>query len=387
MDPRIVVVETAPALPGLLPADAWDALRAVDRVVAVAPDTHPSTPYLLMAGIEVDTLEPAPLTSLRGADLLSGGDPTDRRRALGLLQAAQEGPVAVVLGPGDERLTRAIGMEAAKVGGIEVEFVFLTGTPVGLELLRLTETMARLRAPDGGCPWDLEQTHQTLARYLLEETYELLDAIETEDDRHLVEELGDLLLQIVFHAQVAADRGAFTIDDVSRGIADKLVRRHPHVFADGDASTAEEVQQNWDQLKAAEKPEREGPFDGVPSSMPALLLVEELQRKAAKLGFEWPSLDDSMAKVREELAELEDALASDDPAAVVDELGDVLAAVVAVGRRTGAIAETALRGHATKFRARFDQMLARAGRRDLDPASLTRDEWLTLYTEVKDAGF
>lgn len=386
-DPRIVVVETAAALPGLLPVEAWDALRAADRVVAVDPDAHPSTPFLVMAGVEVHILEPAPLTSLRGADLLSGGDPTDRRRALGLLQLAQEGPVAVVLGPGDERLPRAIGLEAAKVGGVEVEFVFLTGTPIGLELLRLTSTMARLRDPDGGCPWDLEQDHRSLSRYLLEETYELLDAIESDDDRHLAEELGDLLLQIVFHAQVAADRGAFTIDDVARGISDKLVRRHPHVFADGDASTAEEVQQNWDELKAAEKPERDSPFDGVPTTMPALLLTEELQRKAAKLGFDWPTVEDHLAKVHEEVDELVAAVAGGDPDEIRDELGDVLGALTSVGRRLGVVPETALRGHAATFRSRFEQMLHRAERRGLDLAGLDRDAWLDLWTEVKDAGF
>lgn len=387
-DPRIVVVETAAALPGLLPVEAWDALRDVRQVVAVNPERHPSTPFLAMAGIEVARLDPAPLGALRGADLLSGGDPTDRRLAIGLLQAAAEdGPVAVVLGPDDDRLTRAIGMEAAKVGGVEVEFVFLTGTPVGLELLRLTQTMARLRDPEDGCPWDLEQTHQTLSRHLLEETYELLDAIESGDDRHLAEELGDLLLQIVFHAQVASDRGAFTIDDVARGISDKLIRRHPHVFGDGDASTPEEVQANWDQLKAAEKPEREGPFDGVPASMPALLMAEELQRKAAKLGFDWPTIDDHLAKVREELDELVEAIGSKDQDAIADELGDLLAAVTAVGRARGIVPETALRGHAAKFRARFEQMLRRAERRQIDLADLDREGWLDLYNEVKDAGF
>jgi MazG family protein len=386
-DPRIVVVETAAALPGLLPVEAWDALRTVDRVVATDPEHHPSTPYLTMAGVEVTTLEPAPLTALRGADLLGGADPTDRRLALALLQAADGGPVAIVLGAGDERLPRAIGMEAAKVGGVEVEFVFLTGTPIGLELLRLTGTMARLRDPDGGCPWDLEQTHASLARYLLEETYELLDAIEADDDRHLAEELGDLLLQVVFHAQVAADRGAFTIDDVAQGISDKLVRRHPHVFADGDATTADEVQQNWDELKAAEKPEREGPFDGVPTSMPALLLTEELQRKAAKLGFDWPSVDDHLSKVREEIDELAAAVADGDADAIADELGDVLGALTSVGRTLGIVTETALRGHAGKFRTRFEQMLRRADRQGVDLGDLDRDGWLALWTEVKGAGF
>jgi uncharacterized protein YabN with tetrapyrrole methylase and pyrophosphatase domain len=159
------------------------------------------------------------------------------------------------------------------------------------------------------------------------------------------------------------------------------------VFADGDASTAEEVQQNWDELKAAEKPEREGPFDGVPSSMPALLLTEELQRKAAKLGFDWPTIDDHLGKVREEVDELLAAVAEGDPDAIRDELGDVLGALTSVGRRLGIVPETALRGHAAKFRVRFDQMLRRAERRGLDLADLDRNAWLELWTEVKDAGF
>ncbi len=381
-DPRIVLVETSGAVPGLLPVTAWQALGEVELIVTDDPMAHPTTPHLQMGGFEVEQLPEAQMASQR-MDLLSGGgaSPRQRRQAAAVVElATTRGSVAVLLPPGDTSLSTAIGMEAAKVGGMEVEFAFLLGVPRGLEVLRLVEVMARLRDPETGCPWDLEQDHRTLTPHLIEEAYELIDAIEREDDKDIVEELGDVLLQIVFHAQLGVDRGAFDIDRVATAIADKLVRRHPHVFGDGDASTADEVQQNWDQLKAAEKSGRTSPFDGVPVALPALQLAEAYQRKAAKKGFAWDGVDGPAAKVRSELDEVLAATTDEDRR---EELGDLLGAVVALGRSLGVDAEDALRAGASKFRGRVEVMLGRAERRGIDLETLDAAGWLELWEAAK----
>ena len=383
-DPRLVLIETSSALPGLLPPVAHQALGEVDRILARDPDGHPSVPALAAAGFTIERAQPGSAGSVRGMNLMAaGGSSEDVRLAKGLLDAVAEGDVAYLQGPGDEGFGRTLGMEAAKQGGIEVEFVFLVGAPRGLELLRLVEVMAALRHPETGCPWDLQQDHRSLARHLLEESYELLDAIDADDDAHIAEELGDVLLQVVFHAQVAFDRGAFGIDEVATGISDKLVRRHPHVFGEGDASTPEEVQANWDQLKAQEKPERTGPFDGVPSALPALMLADELQGKAARTGFAFGTRDEVVAKVREEL----DEVLAAEPDEVADELGDLLQAVVSLARQLDVDAETALRGATGTFRTRFERILSKLRARDQEPGTLTPSDWLQLWNEVKAAGW
>ncbi len=384
-DPRLVLIETSAALPGLLPPAAYQALGEVQRILARDPDQHPAVPALAAAGFAIETATPSAAASdVRGMNLMAaGGAAEDVRLARGLLEAVADGDVAYLQGPGDEGFGRTLGMEAAKAGGVEVEFVFLVGAPRGLELLRLVEVMAALRHPETGCPWDLQQDHASLARHLLEESYELLDAIESGDDAHIAEELGDVLLQVVFHAQVAFDRRAFGIDEVATGIADKLVRRHPHVFGDGDASTPEEVQANWDQLKAEEKPERTGPFDGVPTALPALMLAQELQRKAGKQGFAWGARDQVVAKVREELDEVLDA----EPDDVADEVGDLLQAVVGLARELDVDAETALRGATGRFRTRFERVLSKAQSQGREPGDLAPAEWLELWNAVKAAGW
>lgn len=383
-DPRLVLIETSAALPGLLPPVAYQALGEVDRILARDPDAHPSVPALAAVGFTVERARPASAGDVRGMNLMAaGGSADDVRLAKGVLDAASEGDVAYLQGPGDEAFGRTLGMEAAKVGGVEVEFVFLVGAPRGLELLRLVEVMAALRHPDTGCPWDLQQDHQSLARHLLEESYELLDAIAADDDAHMAEELGDVLLQVVFHAQMAFDRAAFGIDEVATGIADKLVRRHPHVFAEGDATTPEEVQANWDQLKAQEKPERAGPFDGVPTALPALMLADELQRKAARTGFAFGTREEVVGKVHEELDEVLRA----EPADVADELGDLLQAVVSLARHLDVDAEQALRTATGTFRTRFERILSKLEARDRDPGTVTPSEWLELWDDVKAAGW
>lgn len=381
----VVLVETDAGLPGLLPFQAWDALGTADRVLLRDPDRHPSAPHLHFAGLDLVALEPAELE--RGdLDLNRPGGPTERKLAKALITQAQAtGRVVYLLGPDDGQLPIAVG-SAAQPTGVEVELVFLAQQPAGVEVLRLVDVMRQLRHPETGCPWDLEQDHASLVRYLIEETYELVDAIESGQDVDVVEELGDVLLQVVFHAQVGADRRAFTIDDVARGIADKLERRHPHVFGDGDASTAEEVQANWDRLKQDEK-SREGPFDGVPDALPGLVLLETLQRKAAKRGFRWSDLSGPAAQIREELAEIEAAVdqgvGHDE---VTGEVGDLLGAVVALARQLDVDPDAAARAAARSFRTRFELVLHEAARRDLDVDTLGRDGWLELWQQVKERG-
>jgi MazG family protein len=227
--------------------------------------------------------------------------------------------------------------------------------------------VARLRAPDG-CPWDRAQTHQSLRRHLLDETYELLDAIEDGDPSRLREELGDVLLQAVFHAQLAADRGTFDIDGVAEVTVEKLIRRHPHVFADVRADTPDEVYANWERLKAEEGGEGK-PIDAeMPAALPSLVAAQKVQRRAAGRGFDWAELAGAVDKVREELAELEEAArgrgdedregAAKD--ALEEEVGDVLFAVTALARKLGVDAEIALRSTTRKFVHRFEAMQDRA---------------------------
>ena len=232
----------------------------------------------------------------------------------------------------------------------------------GDRLLDLVRVVARLRAPDG-CPWDRAQTHRSLRRHLLDETYELLDAIEDGDPSRLRDELGDVLLQAVFHAQMASDEGVFDIDDVAELTVEKLIRRHPHVFAEVEAATPEEVYANWERIKAAEGEER--PIDAeMPGSLPSLIAAQKVQRRASGRGFDWAHLAGSVEKVREELAELEEAAAEHEGVdregaakdALEEEVGDVLFAVTALARRLGVEAETALRSTIRKFVGRFEAM-------------------------------
>jgi tetrapyrrole methylase family protein / MazG family protein len=250
----------------------------------------------------------------------------------------------------------------------------------GDRLLELVKVQARLRAP-GGCPWDQEQTHQTLARHLLEETHELLGAIDAGEDDKIRNELGDLLLQVTFHAQIAADEGRWDIDDVAQGLVDKLVHRHPHVFGEVEVAGSDEVLVNWERLKAEEIGGRARVDDDIPATLPALARAAKVQRRAAGWGFEWRSLDLAMAKLREEVDELE--AATGDAASAEEELGDVLLAVVAVARKVGVDAESALRRATTKLAARAEATLALAGERGVALDDLSDDELMALYREAR----
>lgn len=247
--------------------------------------------------------------------------------------------------------------------------------------------MVQLRAPIGGCPWDLKQTHETLRAYLIEESAEVLDAIESGDKRHLCEELGDLLLQVVFHAQLAQENGDFTLDDVARAINEKLVRRHPHIFGDVKADDAETVKANWDVIKAQEKAERGETQTSVlgqtPAELPALMAALQISGRAAKAGFEWPDEAGVVAKLREEVAEVEDALARESDERVAEELGDLLFTIVNIARWRGLNPELALRDNNRKFRGRFEAMEAQAHQRGWDLESLGEAQWDELWNLAK----
>jgi nucleoside triphosphate diphosphatase len=259
----------------------------------------------------------------------------------------------------------------------------------------LVAVMARLRAP-GGCPWDAEQTHVSLGQYLLEEAYEAFDAIhnaaETGETGHLAEELGDLLLQVVFHSTIAAERGDFTIDDVAEGVTRKLVLRHPHVFGDAELHSAQDVLDNWDELKANEralsgneKAKPDSILDEVPGRFPALLEALKIGKRAAKTGFDWPSAAPIAEKVREELAELENEMADADRDRLEDEVGDLLFAVVNLARHLDIEPETALKRTNRKFRRRFKFIEGEISARSTTLESAGLEELDRLWDQAKAA--
>jgi MazG family protein len=226
----------------------------------------------------------------------------------------------------------------------------------GLQLARLRAIMHRLRAP-GGCPWDAEQTHGSLVSNLIEEAYETVDAIQRCDMEHLREELGDLLLQVVFHSELAEEAGRFDLDEVARGISDKLVRRHPHVFGASGVTTTDGVLKQWDEIKRGEKGDEAEPYlHGTGKGLPALLRASKLQKKAAKVGFDWPTQSGVLAKIREEVMELEAAVDEQDLEAVDEELGDLLFSVVNLARFRKADPEVLLAAANAKFERRFNEM-------------------------------
>jgi tetrapyrrole methylase family protein / MazG family protein len=254
---------------------------------------------------------------------------------------------------------------------------------------RLLAIMERLRGP-GGCPWDREQTLQTLRPYVLEETYEVLEAIDLGDPREHCEELGDLLLQIVFQAQLARERadgdGRFEFADVANAISDKLVSRHPHVFGDTDIKDAEGVLKQWAALKREEKRKKGGGhsvLEGVPREMPALARADRLTEKASRIGFDWPDASGARAKVDEELGELDEALARGDRGDIEHELGDLLFAVANLGRKIGIPPEEALRGAVGRFIGRFHHIEAELARRGVPHGEATLEQMDALWDEAK----
>ena len=266
------------------------------------------------------------------------------------------------------------------------------------DVSRLIEIMAALRTPRTGCPWDLEQTFATIAPYTIEEAYEVADAIQRGDLHDLCEELGDLLLQVVFHARMAEEAGVFDFGAVVEAITAKMIRRHPHVFADEDGATVARVQDAWARIKAEEKaakaarhaaegrpPAATGLLDDVGAGMPGLTRAVKLQVKAGTVGFDWNDPKAVIAKIREELDEIEVEIdaPSPSPARQRDELGDVLFAVANLARHLAIDPEAALRGTNEKFRRRFAHIERRLGERGLTPAQASLDEMEAIWVEAK----
>jgi MazG family protein len=254
----------------------------------------------------------------------------------------------------------------------------------GQQLARLRAIMHRLRAP-GGCPWDAEQTHESIVPNLIEEAYETVDTIQRGDHEHLKEELGDLLLQVVFHSEIAEGAGRFTLDDVACGISEKLVRRHPHVFGESDVATTDGVLQQWDEIKRAEKGDGEKPYlHGVGKGLPGLIRASKLQKKAAKVGFDWPEESGVLAKIREELDELQIAMDELDQEAVAEEMGDLLFSVVNLARFRKIDPEILMAAANTKFETRFGEMerILKSAGLTLDAATAAQmeDAWETAKT-------
>lgn len=316
------VVALAPEECGLLTLDEWDRLRSVERVAFEDP-SHPLMERLREADVATVVRDRPP--ELGEAMVL---DPTSPR----LVELARAG-LEISIGPATppDPLSAAYAAPIARRSAASVA--------------TLATIMARLRSPDG-CPWDREQSHESLRVHLIEEAHEVLEAIDRDQlGAELEDELGDVLLQVAFHAQLAAEDGRFDLAGVADRIVEKLLRRHPHVFGDTDVSTASEVVRNWETLKSQEK-ERSGPFDGVPGSLPALLTAYKVQKRAASLGFE-PGRDEAVA---EALAAASRGASSGVP----DELGDALFWLVAVARSWGVDPEGALRRATTRFRAAYE---------------------------------
>jgi XTP/dITP diphosphohydrolase len=307
--------------PGLLSFSAWEALRSAP--VAVGDPAHPLLPHLAAAGVHADVLEASEARRL-------ARELRERARARGLVwvQAADGEPELV------RALAELVAADADRgITPLELELLPGSWDVPGARFLDLVSVMDRLRSP-GGCPWDREQTHASLVPYLLEEAYETVEAVEAGDATHLREELGDLLLQVVFHSRIAQERAeGWSVDDVAGGIVEKLIRRHPHVFAGASADTAADVEANWEELKAAEK-SRTSAVDGVPLAQPALALAAKLMHRAEKFGV-FVSVDRPIA--------IPDSIDT-------DTIGDLLLAVVALARQHGVDPEAALRAAARRYR-------------------------------------
>jgi ATP diphosphatase len=259
-------------------------------------------------------------------------------------------------------------------------------------LRQLLKVMERLRTPGTGCPWDLEQTFATIAPYTIEEAYEVADAIERADPAHLRDELGDLLFQVVFHARMAEERGWFDFNAVAQAIHDKLVRRHPHVFADRRFASDEERSANWEEQKAQERAAAASKAGGeasvlgdIPRALPALTRAAKLGKRAARVGFDWPDVSGIRAKLDEELAELDAACKAEDRAAIADELGDVFFTLVNLGRKLDVEGEDVLRAANAKFERRFRYMEGLAKTRGLKLEELSPQAWEALWVQAKQA--
>jgi tetrapyrrole methylase family protein/MazG family protein len=331
------------------------------------PDSHWPDPRATQIVYQVDSRDAASLAKLR---------------LLKFFPPEHEIAIVAAAGTSGSRVTR-LGL--AQLDHVEFDpFTSLVCPAVSLQrpygFYGLVDIVDRLLGP-GGCPWDREQTHESLKKHLVEETYEALEAIDSGDPEKLCEELGDVLLQAVMHAQMDAIEGVYDIDDVVAGISEKLVRRHPHVFGEVSVANAEEVLSNWDAIKQEEQSSGASSIlSGVPKAMPSLLRAGETSKRAARVGFEWESLEDVFAKFEEERGELLEAVASGDQAQIEHEVGDLAFTLVNIARWLKVEPEEALRKMVDRFTTRFQQMERAADKplRDLSPA-----EWDSLWNEAK----
>lgn len=390
----IRIVGLGPGDPDLITLGSLEALRAVGRVVTLLAPPE-LTLFLESEGVMLvrDRIANAALfvrgsseaieafvATLDDEDLAIGvlGNPLSDFPGLPLLlRALERAGARSELVPGMPRatLSAAIAMPLVPLPPASTHYTWAD----------LVEVMARLRST---CPWDREQTHETLVPYLIEEAYEVADAIEDHSDGDLCEELGDLLLQIVFHAQLGTERGKFSIADVIDGLSNKMIRRHPHVFGDQAVTSVAEVWQNWEQLKSLEPSaaKRASRLDGIPRGLGALQRGQKMQDKAARVGFDWPHIDGIRAKLAEEVAELEGARRDNDPRAIREELGDVIFTVVNLARALGVDAEGAMRDANDKFFRRFTFMERRAEGEGRKLGDYSLDEleelWLLAKTQA-----
>jgi len=252
----------------------------------------------------------------------------------------------------------------------------------------LLDVMARLRDPDGGCPWDVEQSFETIAPYTIEEAYEVADAITRRDPDDLKDELGDLMFQVVFHSRIAEEAGLFSYEDVARAITDKMIRRHPHVFGDAQARNADEQTVAWETQKAAEraaKGRNASILDDVPVALPALKRAQKLCKRAARVGFDWPDAERVLDKVEEETQELREAIREGDPDAASEELGDLLFVLANLARKLDAQAEESLHAANRKFERRFKYIEQALAEQKRSPEDASLDEMEALWLEAKKA--
>lgn len=374
-------------VPGVPLASGALALAGIDAAIGCqALDAE-----ALLAATGLNLVEPSPRWPLAVTGVYSTAVAGDLKLLLGKVYPAQY-PCTVVRHAGLPEASTTV-LPLARLDREGVSFDHLTHVvlgPVATELptgsaAGLRAVVARLRAPEIGCPWDLAQTHASLVPYAIEEAYEVVDAIQEGTSTDLLEELGDLLLQVMLHAEMADQEGDFDLNDVLRGISEKLIRRHPHVFGDVEVGGASDVVRNWDQLKAREKgaDAPKSAMDGVLKSQPALRTAGEQARRAVKAGFQWSDREGALDKVREELAEL---LAAETLADRREELGDLLWMLAYLGQHDGAEPEEALRASARKFDARFRDMERRAAQRGWTSLKdHTPSELQGLWQEAKQA--
>ncbi len=361
--------------PDGLSLGAWNALQSASGPRLARRRAHPAVAWLESeGGVSFD----AAFDALSDTEIIQQ-----------VLDAARAGDIVYVV-PGHPLLgdpTCIPLIEAAGREGISLR-VFAPAPPPAdsaADFDALVAVMARLRDPQGGCPWDQEQTPQTLRKYVIEEAYEVVEAIEAGHPAKLAEELGDLLLQVVFHVQLAREAGDFALADVTQAIVEKLIRRHPHVFGDTVVSGSEQVLQNWEQIKRGEPgyEDRTSILDGIPPALPALMRAGEVSKRVVKVGFEWPTVGEVLDKVEEELAELRAEIARGETSRAADELGDLLFTLVNVARHLKIDPEDALRRMTQRFAARFRRIEDHAQHSGRAVSDLSLEEMEAVWQAAK----